>query len=223
MRDFQAVLLPNWVRFDLRQPVREPLTAAVSRMLSGVPVDAAGRVRPYLFEQLFGMLTQLATSGATAVFMSTDNPAEASAFPIFSVGPANFEVEGEPMEPLDYLIGLVGSGAATLIEPEGMVGVRRVTDRDTTAALRDGLANLPAAMAGATDNGDGARAVAAGRLSRAVEYVIGVPQSPDRWMVVTASISALGGKDDQELLDAVTTFADRWVENIRWTEEPADV
>ncbi len=219
MREYSAVLLPSWVRFDLARPVKEPLTEAVARMLDGVPSSVARRVRPYLYDRLFATLTQLASAGASAVFMPAENPADASAFPVLSVRPADFVVDGEPMDPMDYLIALVGSGAATLIEPEGMVGVRRVTDRDTTAALRDGLADVPADLAGTLDAAASAKAVQAGRLSREIEYIVGSPESADQWLAVTASISVIGGEGSEDLLDAVTELADRWVENLRWVEE----
>lgn len=222
MREYSAVLLPHWVQFDLTQPVAGPLDEAIALMLGDVPRESAKRVRAHLRERLSGLLTQLASAGVTAVFMPAENPSVASAFPVLSVRPADFVVDGEPMDPMDYLIALVGSGAASIIEPEGMVGVRRVTDRDSTAALREALADVPADMADGLDVEASAKAVQHGRLSREVEYIIGVPQSEDRWMSVTGSLSVIQGEASEELLGAVTQLADRWVETIRWVEESHD-
>lgn len=219
MNTFTAVVLPNWVRFDLTQPVKEPLAEAVGAMLADVAPATARRVRPYLFDRLFELLTGLAGAGAMAVFMPAEDPTVASAFPLFAVSPADFAVDGEPMEPMDFLIGLVGGGSATLIEPPGMVGVRQVVDRDTSAALTDELAGLSADMREGLDTERSEAAAAAGRLSREISYVIGVPETEDRWLSITASISVIRGEGSDELLDAVTDFADRWVETISWNEE----
>lgn len=223
MREYAAILLPNWVRFDLGEPIKGPLDQAITRMLEDLPSATASRVRPYLYQQLFGMLTQLSSAGCSAVFMPAENPATASSFPLFAIRPADFVVDGEEMDPMDYLIGLVGSGQAMLIEPTGMVGIRRQTDRDTTAALREGVSNLPAELAGALDGGARAKVAQSTRLSREIEYVIGVPDTGDQWMAVTASISVVSGEGSDELLDAVTEFADRWVETIGWAEEETNV
>lgn len=222
MRAFSAVLPPRWTRFDLDRPVRDALGKVVESMLADVPPAARDRVRRYVFDGLLSSLNQLASSGVVTAFLPADNPAVAAAFPVFAVRPVDFTVDGEPIDPMDYLVGILGAGAATVIEPIGMVGVRRVTDRDTSKALTDAVAALPADMSEHLDAEAAARAGQAGRLSREIEYVIGVPETDDRWMAITASISVVRGEGSDELLEAVTSFADRWVETVQWVEDEDD-
>ena len=62
-------------------------------------------------------------------------------------------------------------------------------------------------------------ATGATRLSREIRYLIGVPESEDRWLEVTASLAVLKSEGSDELLAAITEFADRWVETIEWVPE----
>lgn len=216
---FRAPLLPRWVRLDLTEPVRQQLTDAVARMVEEIDPAVREKLRDQLQEQLFTAMTALAADGVTTVFLPTENPAFAAAFPVLAVAPADFTVDGEQMAPMDYLVGLIGAGNSTLIEPRDMVGVRTATDRDSTAQLSSTLGELPADLREAMNPQQLEAATGATRLSREIRYLIGVPESEDRWLEVTASLAVLKSEGSDELLAAITEFADRWVETIEWVPE----
>lgn len=222
MRDFEAMLPPGWLVFDLTSPVKGAVSEAVDSMLADVPERARPSVRSQLEQPLVRSFTQLAAGGAVAAYLPVENPATASVFPVVAVRPASFVVDQKPVDPLEYMVALIAAGEAEMAEPVGMVGIKRVVDRDTSGAFRQKLAGVPADLIGMVGDDGRTQIDEARRLTRQVEYTIGVPETDDCWMVVSADISAVGAEGAEEVIDAVTGFLDAWVGTIRWREAATD-
>ena len=218
MRQFEALLTAGWAQVDLTTPVADTVDGIVSVMLDGYPTDVAGSLRGHLVQRLRSAMTGLAGGGAIAAYLPVRDGLGAPVRPFIVVRPVSFEMDGEHVAPINYLMALMAQEGTSLVDPPGMVGVKTVSDSDTAGRLSAGLADVPADIMARVDRGGLDGAVAAGRQTRHVHYVIGVPAQDDCWMAVDASVSAPGGSDAKEVLDAVEEFVDAWVTTITWKE-----
>lgn len=220
MRTFEAMLPPGWAQVDLTSPVAESVDTIVGGMLEGLPREAADPARQHLTEQLRRAMTGLAGDGAVVAYLPVDDAMTSPVRPFIAVRPVSFEIGGATVEPLDYLVAMMTQEGVSLIEPIDMVGIKRVTDSSNAGRLATALEDVPQELVEQADRTQLGSAVAAGQRTRHLQYIIGVPDAADYWMSVEASVSAPGGADADEALDAVEEFIDAWVGTIRWTEEP---
>lgn len=217
MRKFRVVLPPGWVQFDLSAPVEEQAKVAVSAMFQELPRDARRALRQQMAPTISSALANLAEGGAVAAYMSVENPGTAALFPVVAIRPAEFTIGDTPLDPMDYLVALVGTGEVELIDPIGMVGVKRVTDRDVSSALESEARALPQDVLDAVGGATREEISGVRQIARQVEYTLGVPETDDCWMVVAAEVTADGDEAAaRDALDAVTQFLDAWVETITW-------
>lgn len=216
MGSYEAVLPPGWVMLDLGLPFGDSLDQAVVAMLSGVPTEIADSLRRNMLKQLRTEIENLAKEGAAAVYLPTDDMLSAVVRPLIVVRPVTFEVEGKQVPPLDFLAGLISQEGTALVEPEGMIGVKRVTEFDSSTQFAKASSRLPAEVLDRIDQQAFGQAVADGRRTRRITYIVGVPDSAERWMAVDASVSVLNGDGAEEALEAVEEFFDAWVCAVRW-------
>lgn len=229
MIGFSTMALPGWSWFDLSRPVAPDVKAASGQLVAEVPAEARKKVRAEAERSLTSALTDMAGRGVSAAYIATEKPIVANSSPMFAVLSPDFTVDGERLEPLDYMLGLLVSPGSTVIEPPGMVGVRQVTDKRDGPSIDQELAAVPPGLLDAADGqfsvGDVKDALAgAKRWHRELQYLIGVPDTDDRWMVVLATISVVEGKGARELMDLMTVVADQWVTAIKWNasaDEPS--
>lgn len=219
MRNFSVMLPPGWVQFDLTQPVGGQVTVAAKEMLSKLPPPMRGELRRQIEPPLTEALANLASGGAVAAYMSAEDPRTAAIFPIVVVRPADFAVEGEVMDPMDYLVALISTGEVALVDPVGMVGVKHMTDRDVSSSVRRALAQVQDDVLDSMEGLDRESFTELREVARQIEYTIGVPETSDCWMVISAEVTADARENAVEALDAVTEFLDAWVGTIIWNEE----
>lgn len=219
MRQFSVMLPPGWAQFDLTVPVKGPVRLAVEEMLRNIPDESRDSLRQELLPTITQALTNLSANGAIAAYMSVDNPGTAAVFPVVAIRPVDFSIDGEEIDPLDHLVALVAANEVELLDIPGMVGIRRSVDRDASAAFRAKLTELPAEVKASMGDAGKAAAAEARRLTRQVEYTIGVPGTKDCWMAVSAELSTVAAGEGEDVLEAVTEFLDAWVGTVDWHEE----
>lgn len=220
MRQFEVMLPPGWAQVDLTSPVAEPVKRIVKRMTESLPSDVAASARPHLERRFQAAMTGLAADGVSSAYLPVLDVLQAPVQPFIAVRPVSFDVDGEEMAPLDYLVALMAQPGASLVEPVGMVGVKRTSTSDTGDQIAGALDEVPSDIVVQADQAKLAEAAGSGRTTRHLHYVIGVPDDPERWMAVDASVSALGA-DSSDVLDAVEEFIDAWVTTVQW-KEPTD-
>lgn len=218
MEAYEAILPPGWMAFDLTQPVHEAVTQMTTTMLAPVPKDIADAAQPGLVKQLKTALTGMADEGAVAAYLPVDDALDSMVRPVMAIRPVEFQVDGAEITPLDYLAALMAQEGVSLIEPEGMVGIKRVTDSDTGSQFKEAATELPDEILAKTDREGFDEALKTGRRTRQVNYVIGVPDQKERWMSVDASVSAFNVDGVDEALEAIEQFFDAWVSTIRWKD-----
>lgn len=217
---FKVVVPPGWVRFDLSEPVEDSIARATLQMLSEVPVALRGAMVGRLRSTLADSLRGLASAGVVSALMPLEDPSFSALFPVVTIRPADFTLDGEELDPMDYLVALISTGEVTLVDAPEMVGVRYRSDHDGTLALAQELSTLPedtrVQMKGREGLGEKRRIV------RRLDYTLGVPDSDDRWMSVSAEIAAITSEETEDGLDAATEFLDAWVGAIVWNDEGVD-
>ncbi|MFC9131815.1 hypothetical protein ACFT4A_33970 [Streptomyces sp. NPDC057099] len=198
---YRLILPDDWAQIPLRhgteEAVRRILDEAFSRIPPGSPEDKIG---PYKRE--------LERRFRAAVGRAQEGKALDLYLPVRSVGNANLGAsivvsesrlphrrgQAAHSEPTDVAMQLLSSDGAENAdlssgELDGALAVRRehIADADRGAALG----------------------------SRRVEYVVSVPDDPDRWFA--AAFSTVGGGDPRdELAEALVEWFDAVMATLRW-------
>ncbi|MCZ4118593.1 hypothetical protein [Streptomyces sp. H39-S7] len=196
---YSLVLPPAWVRIPLRRGTEQAVLELADRACKQLPGDfPRDKVTPYRME-LLRRLRKGAKEAQSGSGLDLYLPGAGSGASIvaasFIVAEMRMNGGGE-VDPVEVLARLVGEGDRTgpfeVAVVDGSVGVRRE------------------AIAG------GGAAVEAELPSRRVDYIVPVPEDPDRWLAV--SFSTLGGGDpSDELADVLVELFDAVVTTFRWS------
>jgi hypothetical protein len=170
--------------------VRIPLREGTQAAIAAVVERSQAEDREALSTRLHAMTAQLRDSGGLDLYLPTT--------PV-----------GDFAIPASIIVAEVGFGAVEPLDPAMLVASLAAEDKAEPISV-DGALGVRAGRTTPANPGRGAPSD-----SRRVEYVIPVPQDPDRWLTATFWVLTPDGADAEtvelliELFDAImTTF--RW-------------
>jgi hypothetical protein len=208
---YALVLPPGWrkipVRYGTDEAIREILDEVLGRVGSGTDRERLVRARVELQGRLSAMAMRAREASGVDLYLPVEY---VHGTPV----PASFSVsEGAPGSPG----GTGGSPAATAepdqaLAPEELIAYLASADDATSLITLDGAPGIRTDHVAAADPG-----TEAPLPSRQVDYVVAVPGSPDRWLMVVFSTVGDGDPAGQfanllvELFDAImSTFRWTW-------------
>jgi len=185
------VLPPGWSRIPLRRGTEQAIGRILDRAFAGLPRDRVASLRHELQLRLRDLAGRARESCGLDLYLPTGQMGEVTAAASFVVAEMSL-VSAEPMDPAMLVARLVAdSDHTSTVELAGTAGTR--TEHVAAADAEQGV-----------EHG-----------SRRVDYVLPVPEDPDRWVIVSFSTLGSGDPTDEfaqllvELFDAImTTF--RW-------------
>jgi len=188
---YRIVLPPGWARIPLRSGTDAAVAAVLGAISAGLPAEAT--------EQIGAELRRAVTAATNSNGIDLYLPVTTPLGPVIAGSFVVAQVAFGATEPLDPALLLAGLAA----DP----GVQRVIVDGTFCSRAESTAPADPARGGAMP-------------SRRVDYVLPVPDDPDRWVVVTFSaLRAHDPTDDPstvwvELFDAIMgTF--RWTRTTK--------
>lgn len=212
---FNVVTPPGWQLFDLSEPVEDASRALAATMVVDLPQKVRATARSRIEASVIAALTGLQEQGFLAALLDAHDPTESPSFPIIAIQGTDFIIDGEELDPMDFLLGLLAAGEYTVIEPPQMVGVKRSSQADSGQRLAETAQEL--------SRGDiEIDTASVSHTTRQVEYIMGIPDLPECWLSVFATFGAPSTDEGHELLDAIEEFTDAWVETISWDVEVDD-
>ncbi|MGI9001321.1 MAG: hypothetical protein ACR2GH_06600 [Pseudonocardia sp.] len=188
---YTMVLPPGWSRIPLRRGTEQAIGRILDRAFAGLPRDRVASLRHELQLRLRDLAGRARESCGLDLYLPTGQMGEVTAAASFVVAEMSL-VSAEPMDPAMLVARLVAdSDHTSTVELAGTAGTR--TEHVAAADAEQGV-----------EHG-----------SRRVDYVLPVPEDPDRWVIVSFSTLGSGDPTDEfaqllvELFDAImTTF--RW-------------
>ncbi|MGH3771999.1 MAG: hypothetical protein ACRDRW_11490 [Pseudonocardiaceae bacterium] len=188
---YTVVLPPGWSRIPLRRGAEQAITNILDRSFAGLPRDQVATLRQELRLRLRELAGRARENCGLDLYVPTERMRGVTVAASFVVAEMSLG-SVQPVDPARLVAQIVAQLAAD--------------DAHTTAVDVAGTVATRAEHLAAEDAERGIE-----HESRRVDYVLGVPDDPDRWVVV--SFSTLGSGDLAQLLvelfDAVmTTF--RW-------------
>ena len=188
---YSLVLPPGWTRIPLRHGTEQAITSILNRSFAGLPRDQVASLRRELQLRLRDLTGKARESCGLDLYVPVDRMHGITATASFLVAEVSFG-SVQPVDPALLVARLVGTSEQTdIADVAGTVGTRteHVAAPDTEQGVE--------------------------YASRRVDYVLPVPEDPDRWVIVSFSTLGMGDPSDDlavllvELFDAVmTTF--RW-------------
>jgi hypothetical protein len=198
---YTLVLPPGWRHIPLRRgtdaAVREILDEVFGRLPRELSRDKTGPFRRELERQLGKAAARARNNSAMELYLPVE------------------PMHGAPVA-ASFVVSEVSFGSAEVVDPALIVSHLASGSRDTRPVMVDGAMGVRIERIAAPDPAAGIE-----HGSRRVDYVVSVPEDPDRWLAV--AFSTLGGGDpgDQyakllaELFDAIMS-------TFRWSREEAD-
>lgn len=169
-----------------RIPVRHGTAEAIAEVVQNSAAEDPDDLRA----RLHAMVDDLRGSGGLDLYLPTE-PVNGFVIPAsFVVAEVSFGAM-EPLDPAMLVASLARADGAEPVSVDGALGVR-VERRAPESPGR----GAPVA-------------------SRRIEYVLPVPQDPDRWLSVTFSVLTPDGADD-ETLDLLVELFDAIMSTFRW-------
>jgi len=208
VKQFEILVPPGWVMFDLRDEIKPQVAAFVRQRVSRH--SRADSVRPLLTEALTKTATELADGGAVAMTVAIEPPDGLSGSPISIFMPLAVP---EDKEPLDLLLAVASSDpSAQAIDVGDLVAIRLSATSDATAAVGDAVAEAATLMA---DDGVNLGAgFTAQRLT--VRYLMGDPGDRERWADVSFSVTGTSRSGSAEIAAALVELFDATIQTFRW-------
>lgn len=169
-----------------RIPVRRGTAEAIAEVVENSAAEDPDDLRA----RLHAMVDELRGSGGLDLYLPTE-PVNGFVIPAsFVVAEVSFGAM-EPLDPAMLVASLARADGADPVSVDGALGVR--AERRAPESPSRGA---PVA-------------------SRRIEYVLPVPQDPDRWLSVTFSVLTPDGADD-ETLDLLVELFDAIMSTFRW-------
>lgn len=200
---YRLILPDDWAQIPLRhgteEAVRRVLDEAFSRIPPGSPEDKVGPYKRELERRFRGAVGRAQEGNALDLYLPVRSAGNANLGASIVVSesflPRRSEqaARSEPTDVAVHLLSRDGADNADLSsgELDGALAVRREHVADTTPDRGTGLG------------------------SRRVEYIVSVPDTPDRWFA--AAFSTVGGGDPRdELADALVEWFDAVMATLRW-------
>jgi hypothetical protein len=193
---YTVVLPPGWCRIPVRFGSAKTIRAVVDEALKAVPRNVPrDRIPPYRAElegKLQKMVREARAKGGVDLYMPIGpmHGIPVSASFIVSEGAAGTGSEEiDPAALVTYLATEDGFGAPVEVDGAPAVRTEHVADPEPSAELDAG--------------------------SRRVDYIIPVPGTPDRWLLVAFSTLGAGSPDD-ELSGILVQLFDAIMSTFRW-------
>ncbi len=188
---YSLVLPPGWARIPLRHGTEQAITSILNRSFAGLPRDQVASLRRELQLRLRNLTGKARESSGLDLYLPVDRMHGITATASFVVAEVSFG-SVQPVDPALLVARLVGTSEQTHpVDVAGVVGTR--TEHVAAPDAEHGVEYA----------------------SRRVDYVLPVPEDPDRWVIVSFGTLGMGDPSDElavllvELFDAVmTTF--RW-------------
>jgi hypothetical protein len=200
---YRLILPDDWAQIPLRhgteEAVRRILDEAFSRIPPGSPEDKVGPYKRELERRFRAAVGRVQEGNALDLYLPVRSAGNvnlgASIVTSETLLPRHHE-QAAHVEPTDVAVQLLSSDGADSAdlssgELDGALAVRRehVADADPDRGV--------------------------GLGSRRVEYIVSVPDDPDRWFA--AAFSTVGGGDPRdELADALVEWFDALMATFRW-------
>jgi hypothetical protein len=189
---YSIVLPPGWRKIPLRGGTSKAVRAIVKEVFAEVapntPQDKVTAYRAQLETQLSDMVKEARSKGGIDLYLPVKPVYRAPLAASFVVS----EVSLGEVDPADVLATLVAEDdAARPVVVDGVAGV--CTDREVAPIPERGVEVS----------------------SRSVEYVLPVPGSADRWMVIAFSTLG-GGSPDDEITRLLCGLFRAIMANFRW-------
>jgi hypothetical protein len=200
---YRLILPDDWAQIPLRhgteEAVRRILDEAFRRLPPGSPEDKVGPYKRELERRFRTVVRRVQEGNALDLYLpvkSADNVNLGASIVVSETLLPRRNEQATPVEPTDVAVQLLVNDGADNIdlssgELDGALAVRRehVADADPDRGAELG--------------------------SRRVEYIVSVPDDPDRWF--TAAFSTVGGGDPRdELADALVEWFDAVMATLRW-------
>lgn len=214
---YALVLPPGWRKIPVRRgtdaAIREILDEVLGRLGTGPDREKLVRVRVELQGRLSAMAVRARAASGVDLYLPVEY---VHGTPV----PASFSVsEGAPGSP-GGTGGVPGAGEepGPPLAPEELIAYLATADEAAALVTVDGAPGIRTEHVAAADPGQDVPVP-----SRQVDYVVTVPGSPDRWLMVVFSTVGDGDPDGRfagilvELFDAIMS-------TFRWTwpgQEPA--
>jgi hypothetical protein len=189
---YSLVLPPGWRKIPLRGGTNKAVRAIVKEIFAevapGTPQDRVTAYRAYLEKQLSDMVREAKSKGGIDLYLPVKPVYRAPLAASFVVS----EMSLGEVDPADILATLVAEDdAARPVVVDGGAGAR--IDRIVAPIPERGVEVS----------------------SRSVEYVLPVPGSADRWMVIAFSTLG-GGSPDDEITRLLCGLFQAIMANFRW-------
>jgi hypothetical protein len=198
------ILLPSqWDQVPLRHgteaAVRRILDAAFSRIPDGAPPDKIGPYKRELERRFRGAVAEVQKGDALDLYLPVK--------PTDDVNLGASIVVSESLLPRRPQGGPHGEPTELAVQLLSRDGVENA---DLSSGEIDGALAVRREHVAAADPGTGAELA-----SRRVEYIVSVPDDPNRWFV--AAFSTIGAGDPRdELADALVEWFDAVMATFRW-------
>lgn len=187
---------PGWVRLvaDVPDPVK--VRTLAKRIASAADPRVRAKVETFVYDQLFGALTEASARGGTDMFLSTELIDGVPLQMTIVVGVAPLSEFGKATNQTDAMLAYVArTRGAKATEVGGSLAVRSSVD-----------------VAAIEGTEDAARAFD----TRRVSYVIAAPTDDKRLLIVSSSIRREKGDLESSMLEAMEFLFDAMVATIRF-------
>jgi hypothetical protein len=202
---YRIILPDDWAHIPLRhgteEAIRSILDEAFSHIVGEVSTDRVGPFKRELERRLRGTVARARESGALDLYLPVQSTSGVNVGASFLVSenllPNRGKETGAHGAPADIAVQLLSSDG--------------VDDADLSSGEIDGALAVRREHIVSADPDRGAELA-----SRRVEYMVSVPNDPDRWFVVAFSTVG-GGNPRDELADALVEWFDAVMGTLRWS------
>ncbi len=198
---YTIVLPPGWRHIPLRRgtddAIRKILDDVLGRVPLDLPRDKIGPFRKELERQLGEAAGRARRNSAMELYLPVE------------------PMHGAPVA-ASFVVSEVSFGSVERVDPALIVSYLAAESRDAGPAMVDGAMAVRFERTAAAKPSDGIE-----YGSRRVDYVVSVPEDPDRWLAVAFSTLGGGDPDDQYARMLVGLF-DAMMSTFRWSREGQD-
>lgn len=213
--DFRILVPRGWARIDAHAELAPQVRALAAVLADGVAGEGGSRrAVGLLVPALTAGLSPLVDQGVASILVPTTALSELPARPLIGIGPLRLPAGTAPMDALLAVAARVEG--ARVLDVDHLVALAYMTEQETSG---DALPDSVRAAGLDPDREDIEALLRAGQTSLRLRYLIGDPDSADRWAEVTCSVSLPSGQpaeiarvrtDLSDMMDAfISTF--RWV------------
>ncbi len=200
-RGYMLVLPPGWARIPLRDGTDEVIRGILDRSFEGLPRDRYGPLRSEVEKKLGRQVRAAREAGGLDLYLPVERAHDVTIPASFLVAEVSFDSMGSAT-PADVAAALVAADPSAAVVPLDSVPAVR-TDRLAAGGARPGPQEeeVPA--------------------SRRVEYTVGVPGDPQRWLTVAFSTVAPSTGPDGDLAQLLVELFDALMTTFRWRRDAA--